>query len=90
MPSRRTAYVDFNIKVRGVDTSIRIFETETHFFIYVNQHPTEIHLYNDRLKNALIATCNGLEFKEVNVICNLVTHEALRDIVEYIQKIVNK
>lgn len=83
----KTAYIDFTIPFAGIDTAVRIFEIETHVFVYVNQNPPEIHLYNDILRMAIQNKCKHLKGKEFIVICNLANHEALDPIAQHISEI---
>ena len=80
----KTAYVDFKISVGGSETEIKIFETENAVFVYVNQHPQEMHLYSDPLKAILQRDCKNMGNKEFSVLCNLSKHECLEDIAKEI------
>jgi len=86
----RTAYIDFVTPISGVDTAIRIFETETHVFVYANQHPPEMHLYNDILRSTLQQNCRHMRNKEFTVICNLANHESLDAVTKHIVDILNE
>ena len=84
----KTAYVDFVEKFNNVDTKIRIFETKTHIFIYVNQYPKQMHLYNEYLKNNIK---KHIKRKEIVCKCNLTNYEALNPITKMISEIlINK
>lgn len=85
----KVAYVDFVENFGGIDTVIRIFETRTHLFVYVNQSNTEIHLYNEFLKNILIKKCHSIKNKQVEVICNLNRYDCIDEIGQQISNIVN-
>lgn len=80
----KTAYVDFKINIDGSETEIKIFETERAIFVYVNQHPQEMHLYSDLLKTILQRDCKNMRDKEFSVLCNLSKHESLDDIAKEI------
>ncbi|KAI5169519.1 hypothetical protein PAEPH01_0782 [Pancytospora epiphaga] len=86
----KTAYVDFMAPISGVETAIRIFETETHLFVYVNQHPAEMHLYNELLRADIQSGYKQLNHKEVTVICNLANHDALALVKKRILEILNE
>ena len=86
----RTAYVDFTTPINGVDTAIRIFETNTHCFIYVNQNPVEMHLYNENLQRLIQRKCGRIAHKQLMVICNLANHEALDGVTDHLSKILNE
>lgn len=90
MAHKKTAYVDFSTSISGIETAIRIFETETHCFVYVNQFPVEMHLYNDPMKAALQNSCARMNRKEFTVICNLSTHEALDAVAKHLAKVLNE
>jgi hypothetical protein len=84
----RTAYIDTVEIVDGLETTIKIFETRTYLFVYVNQHPEEMHLYNDglreRIERELKADYDGK--KHVFAICNLSSHEAMKSICEVVMQ----
>ncbi|KAL6122513.1 hypothetical protein NUSPORA_00431 [Nucleospora cyclopteri] len=81
----RTAYVDFEQKFRGVETKIKIFETNTHIFVYVNQNPQQMHLYNEYLTENLK---KFLPSKRLFCICNLDSYECLKEISNTIVEII--
>lgn len=85
----KVAYVDFVEKFNGIETVVRIFETQTHLFVFVNQSNTEIHLYNEFLKNILMKECSCIKNKQVEVICNLKRYDCIDEIGRHISKIVN-
>ena len=80
----KTAYVDFNEKYSDIDTKIRIFETKTHLFIYVNQYPKQMHLYNEFLRDNVK---RYVKRKEIVCICNLESYDALQPITKTITEI---
>ena len=86
----RSAYMDFVRVIDGISTSIRIFETHTHVFVYVNQFPEEMNLFSDMLKGELMAKCKGMRHKEFGVVCNLANKEALIPVSENIIKILTE
>lgn len=85
----KVAYVDFVETFDGIRTVIRIFETQTHLFVFVNQSNTEINLYNEFLKRILIKDCHSIKSKQVEVICNLKKYECIGEIGKQICNIVN-
>lgn len=85
----KVGYVDFVEKYSGIETTIRIFETKTHLFVYVSQSNTEIRLYNDFLKEILIKRCKNIKTKNMDVICNLKKYDCIVDIGNQISAIVN-
>lgn len=85
----KVAYIDYVENIKGIDTSIRIFETETHLFIYVNQPHIEIHLYNEYLKKILMRECRRAKRKQLDVICNLDNYNCIDEIGRQISKIVD-
>jgi len=85
----KVAYVDFMETFDGIKTVIRIFETQTHLFVYVNQSNNEIHLYNEFLKGILMKECHSIKGKQVEVICNLKKYECINEIGKQISTIVN-
>ncbi|KAI5150708.1 hypothetical protein ENBRE01_1654 [Enteropsectra breve] len=88
--SNKTAYVDFSVDVDGVSTAIRIFETEKQVFIYVNQNPLEMHLYNDMLKDLIVRGCSGMKKKEFTVLCNLAKHDSLENVAKTVLEVLNE
>lgn len=88
MPSK-VAYVDYVEKIKGISTSIRIFETETHLFIYVNQPHVEIHLYNEYLKKILVKQCKRARRKQLDVTCNLDNYNCIDEIGKQVSKIID-
>lgn len=85
----KVAYVDFIETFDEIRTVVRIFETQTHLFVYVNQSNTEIHLYNEFLKAILLRECESIKHKKVEVICNLKRYDCIGAIGRHICKIVN-
>lgn len=85
----KIAYIDFAEQFDGIETNVRIFETKTHLFIYVNQSHSEIHLYNEFLKNILIKQCRQMKNKKIEVICNLEKYDCIDKIAQHIVKILN-
>lgn len=85
----KVSYIDFSEDFRGIQTSIRIFENETHIFIYVNQQHNEIHLYNDILRKIISKTSKRANKKKIETICNLKNYECIEDIGREISKIVD-
>lgn len=85
----RTAYADFKANICGISTAIRIFETETNCFIYINQSKTEVHLYNSNVKEYLERNCTNMAGKTFNVICNLSKHEALNEVNLLVASVLN-
>lgn len=85
----KVAYVDFIEIIDDIETTIKVYETKTHLFVFVNQSTTEIHLYNEFLKKILMKNCNGISNKKVEVICNLKKYSCINKIGENISKIVN-
>ncbi|OQS53879.1 hypothetical protein EHP00_701 [Ecytonucleospora hepatopenaei] len=80
----RTAYVDFTEKYNNKDTKIRIFETKTHVFVYVNQYPSQMHLYNEFLRDKIK---KYIKRKEIVCVCNLESYDSLKPIASTITEI---
>jgi len=85
----KVCYVDFTEKYQGINTSIRIFENETHLFVYVNQQNPEIRLYNEFMKSIIMRNCRKAKRKKVEVICNLKNYSSIDEIGIDISKIVD-
>ncbi|KAM0671581.1 hypothetical protein CWI42_020680 [Ordospora colligata] len=84
-----TAYIDFSTKVQDIDTDIKILETSTHAFIYINQGEERMHLYDESLKNE-ISRSKIRPNKKLVVFCSVRTHEAFNDIKKIILDILTK
>jgi len=82
-------YIEYTMPICNVETSIRILETPSDLFIYVNQFPDEIHLYNDALKDIICANCAYIKSKKIEIICNLAMHESLESVASNITEILN-
>lgn len=89
MQQHKAAYVDFVENIAGSETTIRLYETPTHLFVYVSQPSTEVHLYNDFLQRILIQKCIRVRNKRIEVVCNLEKYETIDHIGNIISKIVN-
>lgn len=85
----KVSYLDFSETFKGIATTIRIFENETHIFIYINQQHNEIHLYNDVFKNIVSKYSRRASRKKIEVICNLKNSECIDEIGKEISKIVD-
>lgn len=85
----KMTYIDFTESFQGVQTAIKLFENETHLFVYVNQHHNGIHLYNDFLRKCILRNTTRLKKKKIEIVCNLEKFECLDDIGLEISKIVN-
>lgn len=85
----RTAYVDFSTKVSGLDTDIKILETNTHIFIYVSQGEETIHLYDEALRSEVMKK-KVRPRKKLVVFCNMKIHESFDDIKNVILDILQK
>lgn len=88
MPAeQKTAYVDFTEKFDKKDTKIRIFQTKTHVFVYVNQYPKQMRLYNEYLRDGIKS---AVKRKEIVCICNLESYDSLKPITNTITEILNQ
>lgn len=87
--NNKTGYVEFNTKVCDIDTDIRILETLTHVFIYINQDEEKINLYDEDLKNILYNR-NLKKDKKMVVFCNLKSADSLKKVGELIYDIFTK
>ncbi len=85
----KSAYIDFTTNILGIQTAIKIFETETNFFVYINQNENEMHLYNDIIQNTLQRSCKSINGKKITVICNLANHESLQEIINFLIELIN-
>lgn len=81
--SNRTGYFDFKTNINGVETEIKILETLTHVFIYVNQAEEQVNLFDDELKKLLIKK-DIKRKKSLNVFCNLRNKENLNDVGKFV------
>ncbi len=82
----RSGYIDYCEKYHGVDTTVRMIETDSHLYVYVTQHPMQMRLYNAYLKKAL----NPYVQKKLICICNLETYVSLSEISKDLVKIISK
>jgi hypothetical protein len=84
-----TGYIDFKTDINGVETDIKILETLTHVFIYINQIEDQINLFDEELKKILVKK-DIHRRKELQVFCNLKEKEHLNDVSLFIYNIFTK
>ncbi|KKO74846.1 hypothetical protein AAJ76_4200013363 [Vairimorpha ceranae] len=84
--SNRTGYVDFKTNINGTDTDIKILETLTHVFIYVNQAEEQVNLFDDELKK-ILKKKDIKRKKSLEVFCNLKSRDNLNDISVFLHKL---
>lgn len=83
----KTVYVDFAVNVHNVRTEIRVFETVTHLFVYVNQDTEEIMKYDGSLDRVLKRVRN----KKTRVVyCNVRGKDYLNEIGNHLIKVLKK
>lgn len=87
--TNRTGYVEFSTKICDVDTDIRILETLTHVFIYINQDEEKVNLYDEDLKKYLTQK-NLKRNKKMVVFCNLKNQESLKKVGELVYDVFTK
>lgn len=87
--SSRTGYIDFKTDINGVETEIKILETLTHVFIYINQIEDQINLFDEELKKSLLKK-DIRRKKELQVFCNLKSKEHLDDVSLFVFHIFTK
>ncbi|EOB14203.1 hypothetical protein NBO_33g0009 [Nosema bombycis CQ1] len=85
----KTGYVEFTAKVRDIETDIRILETITHVFIYVNQDDEKINLYDEDLRRFLISR-KLRNNKKMVVFCNLKSRDNLKAVGEFVYDVFTK
>lgn len=85
----RTAYIDFSTKILGLDTEIKILETCTYIFVYVNQCEETIHLYDEALREE-IARNKVRPKKKLVVFCNMRAHESFDDVKRVVMDVLKK